>query len=133
MSDIEDFFEAIKPVGPLFLGTADGSQPKVRPIGFRMLVDNQIYFLTGTFKEVYRQMKANPKVEFTGTADGKIYRYYGTVVFDDDDALFEKAYETMPMLRDMYENTDLEAVIFHLEDATAEYRNMMELEKTVKF
>ena len=133
MSDIEDFFEAIKPVGPLFLGTVDGSQPKVRPIGFRMLVDNQIYFLTGTFKDVYRQMKANPKVEFTGTADGKIYRYYGTVVFDDDDALFDKAYETMPMLKDMYENTDLEAVIFHLEDATVEYRSMMELEKTVKF
>lgn len=98
-----------------------------------MLVDDQIYFLTGTFKDVYKQMESNPQVEFTGTAEGKIIRYYGKVVFDDDETLIQKAYETMPMLREMYENTDLEPVVFHLENATAEYRNMMGLEEKVEF
>lgn len=78
-------------------------------------------------------MESNPQVEFTGTAEGKIIRYYGKVVFDDDETLIQKAYETMPMLREMYENTDLEPVVFHLENATAEYRNMMGLEEKVEF
>lgn len=133
MSDKEKFFEDLKPVGPLFLGTVDGKQPKVRPLGFRMFVDDEIYFLTGTFKEVYRQMKENPLVEFTGTVEGKIFRYYGRVVFDDDEALLEKAYETMPMLRGMYDGTDLEPVVFHLENAVAEYRNMMGLDEKIEF
>ena len=133
MTDREELFEALKEAGPLFLGTTDGSRPKVRPIGFRMLVNDQIYFLTGTFKDMYKQMNENPRVEFTGTVNGKIIRYYGCATFDDDECLIEKAYETMPMLRDMYENTDLEPVVFHLENATAEYRSMMELERTVEF
>jgi uncharacterized pyridoxamine 5'-phosphate oxidase family protein len=133
MTAREDLFKALEPAGALYLGTICHDQAKVRPIGFRMLVDDQIYFLTGKFKCLYKQMKAHPKVEFVATVDGKIIRYYGTVVFDDDSKLIEKAYETMPMLRDMYENTDLEPVVFHLENATAEYRSMMDLEEKVKF
>lgn len=133
MSDIETLFNDLKEAGPLYLATVDGDQPKARPLGFRMLENNQIYFITGKFKDAYKQMLANPKVEFVGTVDGKIIRYIGEATFDDDEALLEKAYEIMPMLKEMFSAPGLEPAIFHLENAKAEYKNMMEVEKTIEF
>lgn len=133
MTKREEFFNDIKDAGALFLGTVDGDQPKVRPLGFRMLENDQIYFVTGKFKDAYKQMEKNPKVEFTGVVEGKIIRYTGEAAFDDDEALLEKAYEIMPMLKDMFAAPGLEPAVFHLENACAEYKNMMEVEKTIEF
>lgn len=44
MSDREKVFDFMSRAGVLFLATVKGDKPKNRPIGFRMLVDNQIYF-----------------------------------------------------------------------------------------
>lgn len=133
MTNREELFNDLKDAGALFLGTTDGDQPKVRPLGFRMLVNDQIYFVTGKFKNAYKQMQENPKVEFTGVVEGKIIRYTGNATFDVDECLLEKAYEIMPMLKDMFSAPGLEPAVFHLENATAEYKNMMEVEKTLEF
>ena len=125
MTDREKVFDFMNEAQVLFLATTDGDQPKCRPLGFRMLVDDQIYFLTGTFKNVYKQLEANPKVEFVGRVNGDFLRYTGKVAFDDDKTLYDKAFETMPMLEKIYnDKTGYVPQIFHLENAVAEFRTM---------
>ena len=60
VSKVNDF---LSEAGVFFLATADGDQPKVRPLGAHMEMDGKVLFGVGDFKEVYRQLVANPKVE----------------------------------------------------------------------
>ncbi len=136
MTEREEVFNYMKNCGVLFLATVKGDKPKNRPIGFRMLVNDQIYFLTGESKEVNAQMIKNTNVEFVGLADGEFIRYYGRVVFDEDQdkSLLKKAFEVMPMLENLYgENSDNKAVIFHVSKATAEIRDMFSVKKAYNF
>ena len=67
MSDSrQKVFDFMQKAGVLFLATVKGEKPKNRPIGFKMLVDNQIYFLTGESKDLHTQMIKNTNVEFVG-------------------------------------------------------------------
>ena len=63
MSDIQKVDEFITEAGVFFLASVDGDQAKCRPLGFHMLIDDKIYFGVGTFKEVWKQMQENPKIE----------------------------------------------------------------------
>ena len=122
--------------GVLYLATVKGDKPKNRPIGFKMLVDNQIYFLTGESKDVNTQMIKNTNVEFVGRVDDQFIRYYGRVVFDKDEdkTLLKKAFEVMPVLEQMYgESSEDSAVIFHVDKATAEIRNMVGIIESYNF
>ena len=136
MSDREKVFDFMQDAGVLFLATVKGDKPKNRPIGFRMLVDNQIYFLTGESKDVNTQMIKNTNVEFVGRVDSQFIRYYGRVVFDadEDKALLKKAFEIMPMLEKLYgPDSEDTAVIFHVDKATAEFRDMFGVREVFNF
>lgn len=136
MSDREKVFEFMNKAGVLFLATVKGDKPKNRPIGFRMLVDNQIYFLTGESKDVNTQMIKNTNVEFVGRVDSEFIRYYGRVVFDadEDKSLLKNAFELMPMLEKLYgDDSEDDAVIFHVDKATAEFRDMFGIKEVFNF
>ena len=101
-----------------------------------MLVDNQIYFLTGESKDVNAQMIKNTNVEFVGRVESQFLRYYGRVIFDadEDKALLHKAFEIMPMLEKLYgEDSENSAVIFHVDKATAEFRDMFGIKEVFNF
>lgn len=136
MSDREKVFDFMQKAGVLFLATVKGDKPKNRPIGFRMLVDNQIYFLTGESKDLNTQMIKNTNVEFVGQVENQFLRYYGRVVFDDDEdkTLLKKAFDVMPMLEKSYgDNSSDYPVIFHVDKATAEIRDMAGIEEVYNF
>ena len=136
MKDREKVFEFMQKAGVLYLATVKGDKPKNRPIGFRMLVDNQIYFLTGESKDVYAQMIKNTNVEFIGRVDSEFLRYYGRVVFDSDEdkSLLNEAFKIMPMLEKLYgDDSPNKAVIFHVDKATAEFRDMFGIKESVNF
>ena len=118
MSKLNDF---LTEAGVFFLATADGDQPKLRPLGAHLEMDGKVIFGVGDFKNVYRQMVANPKVEIAACKpDGHWLRYTGTVVFEDDPKYAEAMLDAMPQLRDIYnEQTGFKMMTFHLEDATA--------------
>ena len=46
MSSREKVYEYMNKCGVLYLATINNNKPKLRPLGFRMMVDGQIYFLT---------------------------------------------------------------------------------------
>lgn len=124
MSKLNDF---LTEAGVFFLATADGSQPKLRPLGAHFEMDGKVLFGVGDFKDVYKQMVANPLVEISAAKpDGKWLRYTGKVVFDTDPKYAAAMLEALPQLKEIYnEKTGHKLAMFHLEDATAVVIPMM--------
>jgi uncharacterized pyridoxamine 5'-phosphate oxidase family protein len=118
MSKINDF---LNETGVFYLATVDGDQPKVRPLAARLEEDDKIMFGVGDFKDVYKQMLKNPKVEIVACKNnGHWLRYTGTAVFETDEKYAEEMLELAPNLRNIYnEETGNKLMIFHLENAVA--------------
>lgn len=118
MSKVNDF---LTEVGVFFLATADGDQPKLRPLGAHLEMDDKVIFGVGDFKNVYKQIEANPKVEIVACKpDGHWLRYTGKAVFEEDPKYAEAMLDMMPDLRNIYnEETGNKMMTFHLEDAIA--------------
>jgi uncharacterized pyridoxamine 5'-phosphate oxidase family protein len=125
MSNAERVNEFLTKSQTFYLATADKDQPKCRPMGLHLLLDGVEYFGVGGFKEVFKQMQANPLVEICATVEHDFLRYYGKAVFETDDRVAELALDGMPYLRSIYnEQTGKKLKIFHLEGGTAEFHAM---------
>lgn len=114
----------------LFMATVDGDQPKTRPISGHFIDGGKVVFGVGNFKDVYRQLAANPKLEFTGLYDGvKWLRLTGRAVFDEGaarEAHEAKMLEVLPFLKKIYNaETGNKLMTFTLADATAEVVDFM--------
>ena len=118
MSKLGDF---LKETGVFFLATAEGDQPRVRPLGAYIEMDGKVIFGVGDFKNVYKQLCANPKTELVACKNnGHWLRYTGKAVFDTDTKYAEAMLEKLPQLKNIYnDNTGNKLMTFHLEDATA--------------
>lgn len=127
MSNIEKVNEFLDKAKVFQFLTTDGDQPKGRPFGLHMLVDGKIYFGCGTFKNVYKQLTKNPKVEVLAMAGNEFMRYDGTAKVVKDDALLAKVREILPQVMDIYDKNNWEMGLFYLENGHAEIRGMMDL------
>ena len=118
MSKVNDF---LTEAGLFFLATVDGDQPKLRPLGLHFEMDDKVLFGVGDFKDVYKQLQANPKTEIVACKpDGHWLRYTGKAVFETDPKYAAQALEIMPNLKNIYnEETGNKMMVFHLEQATA--------------
>ena len=123
---VNDFLDKAK---VFYFLTTDGDQPKGRPFGLHLLVDDKIYFGCGTFNNVYKQLTKNPKVEVLAFADGEFIRYDGLARVVKDDALLAKVRETMPQVMAMYDKNNWEMGLFCLENGHAEIRGLIELKE----
>ena len=119
---IDEFLNEAK---VFFLATVDGDKPKNRPLGFHLLKDGKIYFGVGDFKDVYKQMMKNPFVEIVALVETDFLRYYGKVVFEEDYTLGQSIVAGNEFLQGIYnDETGFKLGIFHLEEATAEIRDI---------
>ena len=102
------------------MATADGNQPKLRPLGAFLEADGKIIFGVGDFKDVYKQLQANPKCEIVACKkDGHWMRYTGKAVFATDPKYAEMALEAAPNLKKIYnEESGRKLALFTIEDAT---------------
>ena len=118
MSKIGEF---LKEAGVFFLATNDGDQPKLRPLGAFLDKDSKVIFGVGDFKDVYKQLLANPKCEIAACKkDGHWLRYTGKAVFETDEKYAEAVFAASPELRGIYNSTTgFKLMMFHLEDAKA--------------
>lgn len=133
MTNVEKVSAYLDQARIFYVTTVDGDKPKCRPFGFKMIHDGKLYFGVGTFKDCYKQMQKNPHVEIAAS-DGKGFlRYYGKAEFSDDPALFEHACAEADFLAKMYnEETGRKLGLFCLTDATAEFRNLFEIEESLE-
>ena len=101
---MEEMLEFLKNNPMFYIATDDNGQPRVRPFGFHMIFDGKFYMVTAKNKNVYKQLKANPKIEFCSMApDTRFLRVTGEVVFDDDNMeAKKKVFEIMPDLLKLY-------------------------------
>jgi uncharacterized pyridoxamine 5'-phosphate oxidase family protein len=118
MSKVNDFLNEAQ---IFFLATEEGDQPRVRPLGAHLEMDGKVIFGVGDFKDVYKQMTVNPKVEIAACKpDGHWLRYTGKAVFESDGKYAEAMLDAAPNLRNIYnEKTGHKLAAFHIEDATA--------------
>ncbi len=129
MSNVEKVSKFLDDAKVFYFLTTDEGQPKGRPFGFHMLEGDKLYFGCGTFKNVYKQLEKNPKVEVLATVGGEFMRYDGTVKIVKDDALLEKVRAAMPQIMAMYDKNGWEMGMFYLENGHAEIRGMMDLKE----
>ena len=93
MSNVTKVAEFLDKAKVFYFLTTVGDQPKGRPFGFHMVVDDRLYFGCGTFKKVVQQLTANPKVEVLAVNGGEFMRYDGEAVVVKDEALTAKVWE----------------------------------------
>jgi len=132
MTNVEKVMEYLNKANIFYVATVSEDKPKCRPFSFKMTDGNKIYFAEGTFKAVYQQMQQNPNVEICAS-DGKGFlRYYGKAVFTDDAALLEKAFQSAPYLKGMYnDKTGYKLRLFCLTEATAEFRDLLHIKEAL--
>jgi uncharacterized pyridoxamine 5'-phosphate oxidase family protein len=129
MSNAAKVSEFLDKAQVFYFLTTDGDQPKGRPFGFHLLDGDKLYFGCGTFKNVFRQLTENPRVEVLAVNGGEFMRYDGTVKIVKDEALLEKVRAAIPQIMDMYDKNGWEMGLFYLENGHAEIRGMMDLKE----
>ena len=125
LENAERIDEFLNEAEVFYLATVDGDKPKNRPLGFHLLKDEKLYFGVGDFKDVYKQMVKNPYVEIVAVVGTDFLRYYGKAVFEEDYSFGESIVAGNEFLQGIYnDETGFKLAIFHLEEATAEIRDI---------
>lgn len=79
-------------------------------------------------------MQKNPNVEFCAVVGKEFLCYYGKAVFEEDYTLADQILANAPMMQKVYnDQTGYKLGIFHLEQATAEFRTMMGVQEAYHF
>ena len=120
MQYIDGFLEN---AGSFTLATTCGDQPRMRVLGLKIPLDGKIYFGVGTFKDVYKQLQANPKCEILASIGADFIRWDGKAAFSDDPRLMQFVEKAMPDLTAMYKQMGWTFGFFTLEGGSAEYCN----------
>ena len=126
MSNAAKVSEFLDKAKVFYFLTTEGDQPKGRPFSFHLLSDDKLYFGCGTFKDVYKQLKQNPKIEILAMADGEFLRYDGSMKEVYDESLLDKTRAIMPDIMAMYDKNGWTMQLFYLENGRAEIRGMLE-------
>ena len=130
MTNAEKVHEYLNKAQTFYFLTTDGDQPKGRPFGFQMLVDGVIYFGCGTFKNVFKQLTANPKVEVLALNGGaEFMRYDGKAKVVKSDALLAKVRQAMPEIMALYDKNGWEMGLFCLEEGHVEIRDLFKVKE----
>ncbi len=121
MTNAEKVNEFLNRAGVWYFLTTDGNRPKGRPFRFHLLKDGTIYFGTGTFKNVFRQMTVNPHVEVLAVCGNEFLRYDGEAVFEESNDLADIVLANAPAMQKLYnDTTGYKLGMFHLVNGKVE-------------
>lgn len=93
--------------------TVEDGKPRIRVFQIMRLEDTMLYFATSPRKEVYKQLRKNPKVELLSMEGNISVRLWGEVIFDVDETTAREIYSANPVLPRLYERYD-DLVYFRL-------------------
>lgn len=88
----EEIFELINRYPAFHLATMDGDQPRVRGMLLFRADSRGIVFHTASTKDVYRQIKENPKAEMCFSCGDIQIRVTGVLEQNDDSTLREEIF-----------------------------------------
>ena len=121
--------EFLGKAGVFTLGTCDGDKPRMRVLGLKIRLDGGLFFAVGSFKDVYKQLRANPNCEILATVGPEFLRWDGKAVFVEDPRLKPIVANMMPDLIKMYDEMGWKLAFFTLQDDTAEIVNVSNQKK----
>jgi len=132
---LEKVLSFLKENSVFYYATVDGDKPRVRPFGFFMEYEGKLYFGMGKHKQSYAQTIINPNVEIsTANSKGQWIRIRGTAVFDERQEVMDKAFETLPVLKTLYnEKTGQTLGNFYIKDGVAEIADMNGTFESISF
>ncbi|ACL20155.1 putative pyridoxamine 5'-phosphate oxidase family protein [Desulfitobacterium sp. LBE] len=131
---MQEVYEFLKQCGTYYLATQDGDQPRVRPFGTVAIFEDKLYIQTGKVKDVYKQLKASPKIEICGVQEGgKWIRVAAVAVEDDRLEAKQHMLDAYPSLQGRYKADDDNTIVFYLQDATATFSSFTEAPKVITF
>ena len=103
-------YEFLKECGVFYVLTVNDDKPCGRPFGAVMEYENKLYITTANMKAVYKQMKANTKIQIIalkgGTRDW--IRIDGNAVECMDLDIKQKMLEECPILQKRYDSANCE-------------------------
>lgn len=113
-------YDYLKKVGVFYLATIDNDQARVRPLGALAKIEDKIYIVTSKEKEVYKQIKKNPKVEISAF-DGKTWIRLSAVLEEDDrkEVREEMINQNKKALENMYYADDGKMTVLYLKEGEA--------------
>lgn len=103
------------------MATLEEGKPKVRPFQFMLEDDGKLVFCTNNTKKVYKQLQANPYIEFCSFSPKFAWiRVSGKVEFSRDIALKEKVLAASNLVKSIYKTADNPIFeVFYLAHGTA--------------
>ena len=96
-------------------------------------MDGTVLFGIGDFKNVYKQMKANPKVEICAFVAGEWLRVAAEAEYDARLEAQESMLEAYPSLKRMYAVGDGNTAVYYLKNAKATFSSFSSQPETVEF
>lgn len=130
MERVEKF---LKDADVYYLATMEGDQPRVRPFGTAHIFDGKLYIQTGKVKEVYKQLKENPKAEICACMKDQWLRVSGELIEDDRREARQSMLDDYPSLQSMYSADDGNTAVFYFQNATAVFSSFQAEPEVIKF
>ena len=130
MKRVEKF---LKDADVYYLATMEGDQPRVRPFGTAHIFEGKLYIQTGKVKEVYKQLKENPKVEICACMKDQWLRVSGELIEDDRREARQSMLDVYPSLQSMYSADDGNTAVFYFQNATAVFSSFQAEPEVIKF
>ena len=129
---MKEVTEFLMSAGCFFLGTENGDQPEIRPVGLLREYDGKIYTAVGKHKNVYRQIQKNPRICIVALKERDWVRIRATAV-DAPQEITDRLFEEMPGLHDLYnEQNGHELGVLELTDGEVEFCNLFGPVRTEK-
>jgi len=118
MQEVKDF---LKDNVTGVLATIAGDKPKARPFQFMFEEDGKFFFCTSNAKEVYKQLQANPYIEFSSISPKFAWiRLSGKVEFSDSLVHKERVLAISPLVKSLYKEASNPIFeVFYLEHGQA--------------
>lgn len=131
---MKEVLDYLKACGTFYLATNEGDQPRVRPFGAVCEFEGKLYITTNNKKNVFAQMKKNPKVEISAMNKGTWIRLEAEAVHDDRREAREAMMEdNKAALSKMYSVDDGIFEVLYLKNATATICSFTGEPKVIKF
>ena len=130
MERVEKF---LKDANVYYLATMEGDQPRVRPFGTAHIFEGKLYIQTGKVKEVYKQIKENPKAEICACMKDQWLRVSGELIEDDRREARQSMLDDYPSLQSMYSADDGNTAVFYFQNATAVFSSFQTEPEIIKF
>ena len=128
---MNEVLKYLQDCGTFYLATVEGEQPHVRPFGAVCEFEGKLYIVTNNQKDVYKQMKANKKVEISAMNNGTWIRLNGIVKEDTRREARVAMMEANESLQSMYSVDDNLMTVFAFEHGVATICSFTEEPKVI--